>query len=146
MPNGSEYRVLKQENKREAKLMEEGDDARREAAIAASECLQPNFVPKSKQITSAHLSKLRELHRRRLQIKSKSQTKKKVKGNGKSNEKSVNVGRLATSSDPDNSSVSGSCSSLKGESPSIPPASTPKRMKLHWGLDTKERWEMKANM
>ncbi|CAI8594090.1 unnamed protein product [Vicia faba] len=128
-------------------------DRRREAAISSSPCLQPNFNPK--RVTQDQLSKFRELHRKRLQLKSKSKFKTKHKDESK---------RKAQGNDPcrNNSEAQGfkvdneeqsvlnnleSFDSRKEDSKSgasVP--STSKKQKLHWGLDTKERWERKSNM
>ncbi|XP_027077991.1 uncharacterized protein [Coffea arabica] len=138
--------------------MEEGE--RREAAIASAASLQPNFTPKKSNITPSQLSKFHELHKRRLKIKAKSKTKTKIKGpegNGKSHENGSNgkerVGKASgATTTVEGSSVPFSNGSAEEnssvqESVAAHPVSTTKRQKkLHWGLDTKERWEMKANM
>ncbi|XP_044468153.1 uncharacterized protein LOC123197809 isoform X4 [Mangifera indica] len=79
---------------------------------------------------------LQELHRRRLQVKSKSKFHKKSKVSTTSTEYS-SVANLKSDGN-NNSSV---------HQDTVPAESaTKKRQKLFWGLDTKERWERKANM
>ncbi|XP_059451450.1 uncharacterized protein LOC132182274 isoform X3 [Corylus avellana] len=100
-----------------------------------------------------------ELHKRRLQIKSKSKIKKKSKGiadgNGKSHSKDRSVLDCVDADSTisiEESSVSNSESHNNTDSSSLKqnnvaaPLALKKRQKLHWGLDTKERWERKANM
>ncbi|KAJ9540926.1 hypothetical protein OSB04_027432 [Centaurea solstitialis] len=132
--------------------MEVEDDVRREAAIASSACLNPKFSPSS-DVSRARLSKFQELHKRRLQIKGKSKVKKKPKiSRGKSS--------TASSSEADECKNEISCKTAKDatNSPSLDShqntispmpkdvAPLKKPQKLHWGLDTKERWERKSNM
>lgn len=96
------------------------------------------------------------MHRRRLKIKAKSKVKDKTKGtvvstkkyNGEDvnakckaimDEKSIETAKdvritLSISSTTDLSSSQEDNTLSK------------KRQKLHWGLDTKERWERKSNM
>ncbi|XP_062107401.1 uncharacterized protein LOC133818512 [Humulus lupulus] len=122
------------------------EDERREAAIASSLSLQPHFKPTA--LKQTQLSKFQELHRRRLEIKSKSKIKKKQKdGSSKSHCKDLRTkdcedeesSDLGYNYDNQNSSM------LQQESGAA--YLVPKhRQKLHWGLDTKERWERKANM
>ncbi|XP_075636883.1 uncharacterized protein LOC142609148 [Castanea sativa] len=137
---------------------QELEDERREAAIASTPSLQPNFKPK-RGITQAQLSKFQELHMRRLQIKSKSKIKKKSRGtavgNDRSHSKGLNVHDSVVEDSTiaiEESSISNSeshnnknSSSLRQSNVAAPFASK-KHQKLHWGLDTKERWERKANM
>ncbi|XP_004232346.2 uncharacterized protein [Solanum lycopersicum] len=133
----------------------EEDDGRREAAIASVPSLQPNFTNKN-GVNNAQVSKFQELHRRRLKIKAKSKVKDKTKGtvvstkkyNGEDvnakckaimDEKSIETAKdvritLSISSTTDLSSSQEDNTLSK------------KRQKLHWGLDTKERWERKSNM
>ncbi|KAL7232031.1 hypothetical protein ACSBR2_010116 [Camellia fascicularis] len=101
-------------------MEDEEEDERREAAIATRASLQPNFKPDG--VSQSQLSKFQELHRRRLQIKAKSKIKKKATGN---------TTKDTFSQQQENVAVH---------------IGTKKRQKLHWGLDTKERWERKANM
>ncbi|KAM1241672.1 hypothetical protein ACFX13_047905 [Malus domestica] len=135
----------------------EGDkeDERKEAAIASTPCLQPNYKPKS--LTQTQLSKFQELHRRRLQIKSKSKSKigKKPKGSkGKSHSLDLAARDTANQDSVITFETSTVCDSenQKNETSSVVQhediaVRAPKKShKLHWGLDTKERWERKANM
>ncbi|PRQ39228.1 hypothetical protein RchiOBHm_Chr4g0422841 [Rosa chinensis] len=125
------------------------EEERKEAAIASTAVLQPNFKPRG--ITQDQLSKFQELHRKRLQIKSKSKFEKKPKaGTGKSHRKNHNP-RDSTNEDSsvsvEDSAVPNSESHDNGSSSLPQQEDAPKkRQKLHWGLDTKERWERKANM
>ncbi|KAF8390106.1 hypothetical protein HHK36_024628 [Tetracentron sinense] len=133
------------------------EDERREAAIAAASVLQPNF--KSGSVRRDQLNKFKELHRRRLQIKSNSKIQKNSKANasGAGKAHGEKLGAKAskvkdTSVMIDDSSVSTSkgnntkdISSLQQDKASASLVSK-KHPKLHWGLDTKERWERKANM
>ncbi|XP_057949951.1 uncharacterized protein LOC131144961 isoform X2 [Malania oleifera] len=125
------------------------EDKRREAAIASSPSLQPNF--KSESVTEDQISKFQELHRRRLQIKSRSKGQKKSKdGIGKSDTKGLRDGNSSIPSNDSSISISKSNivsdnSVLQQDNLAIDLVSK-KRQKLHWGLDTKERWERKANM
>uniref|UniRef100_A0A6N2KMS8 Uncharacterized protein n=1 Tax=Salix viminalis TaxID=40686 RepID=A0A6N2KMS8_SALVM len=125
----------------------EEESERREESIASNPTLQPDFKPK--RVTQDQLSKLQELHKRRLQIKSKIHKKSKD-GTGKSHGKDLkskdtgtdieDSGVLDLKTLDDNANFStpqGNASAHHSEK---------KRQKLHWGLDTKERWERKANM
>lgn len=141
----------------ETATMEEGDDERREAAIASTPLLQPNFKPSG--ISQAQLTKFQELHRRRLQIKARSKIRNKAKGmpdkTSKSHFKNPDAKALTeeiSSKETDNSSASVLNGSAMENTLSLPKETAEvqvgakKRWKLHWGLDTKERWERKANM
>ncbi|KAK3218279.1 hypothetical protein Dsin_012249 [Dipteronia sinensis] len=145
-----------EENVKELNMDKEKDESR-EAAIASTKILHPNFKPK--RLTQDQLSKFQELHRRRLQIKSKSKFHKKSKGNAKGTGKFH--GKDFDSKDHDDRDSSteiedSSAPNLKGHNNDINSsvqkdnaAACPapkKHQKLHWGLDTKERWERKANM
>ncbi|GAB4832325.1 hypothetical protein Ancab_006339 [Ancistrocladus abbreviatus] len=95
----------------------------------------------------------KELHRRRLQIKSKIKTKKKPKDEmGKFQEEIVKKKDC-----PDENSdqvVKASCAAMSSSDSNDVSSFQKvdinhilkKRQKLHWGLDVKERWERKANM
>lgn len=130
------------------------EDERREASISSNPCLGSNF--KSSGITQDQLSKFRELQRRRLQVASKSKFKKKRKGpsdlKGKfssdldvkgsldeNTDQGLNESSVSSSSNDDKNEISSLCSQVD-----VHPAL--RKKKLHWGLDTKERWERKANM
>ncbi|KAJ6735012.1 PROTEIN FAM204A [Salix purpurea] len=106
-------------------------------------------ISSPKRVTQDQLSKLQELHKRRLQIKSKIHKKSKD-GTGKSHGKDLKSKDTGTGTEDsgvldlktlgDNANIStpqGNASAHHSEK---------KRQKLHWGLDTKERWERKANM
>ncbi|CAL5185743.1 unnamed protein product [Lathyrus oleraceus] len=134
-------------------MEKEEEDRRREAAISSSPCLQPNFNPKG--VTQDQLSKFRELHRKRLQLKSKSKFKTKPKDESKRKAKGNdpyrnNSGAQGFKVDNEEQSILNNLESfdLRNEDSksgaSVP--STSKKQKLHWGLDTKERWERKSNM
>ncbi|XP_047318472.1 uncharacterized protein LOC124921819 [Impatiens glandulifera] len=117
--------------------MKEEDDERRETAMASAPSLQPNF--KSSITTKAQISKFQELHKRRLQIKAKTIEKKKK------DKKKPLLDEISCASNYEEEILSREEGS---SSPSVSienPAELKKR-KLHWGLDTKERWERKANM
>ncbi|KAI4352207.1 hypothetical protein L6164_006480 [Bauhinia variegata] len=128
------------------------EDRRREAAIASTPCLQPNF--NTKGVTKEQLAKVRELHKRRLQVKSKSKAKTKhetnksqhnnlkVEDSGAEN-KSVDHKDLSLSNQEGFDSRNKSCLVLDDSSVHL---ASNKRQKLYWGLDTKERWERKSNM
>ncbi|KAL8117979.1 uncharacterized protein LOC141723464 [Apium graveolens] len=122
----------------------EGEDSRREAAIASSPSLRPDFKPSNPKITQSQLAKFQELHRRRLQLKSKPKTKKKSKGKDHSVKESaddlIEHSCVSISIDDNLKSVSPQQQDFRKE-PAIQ-----KHRKLHWGLDTKERWERKSNM
>ncbi|PKI69935.1 uncharacterized protein LOC116202928 [Punica granatum] len=123
----------------------EGEDERREAAIASAPALQPNSKPSG--VTKGQLSKFQELHRRRLQIKAKSKKQKGLKGVTSKfqwkydNDKDC----LGDDSGPQGSSVPDSGSPTEQENVATD-VGLKTRQKLHWGLDVKERWERKANM
>ncbi|CAN4083192.1 unnamed protein product [Withania somnifera] len=133
----------------------EEEDERREAAIASAASLQPNFIPK-KGVNPAQISKFQELHQRRLKIKAKSKFKDESKGNlvetEKCNGKDVNAKRkeimdeksIKSADDPRITLSIGSMTDLSSSNEDN--RVSKKRQKLHWGLDTKERWERKSNM
>ncbi|XP_021888291.1 uncharacterized protein LOC110807464 [Carica papaya] len=132
----------------------EEEDERREVAIASLPSLTPNLKPAG--VTHDQLSKFRELHRRRLQIKSKSKIHKKTKDrtsqcHGKDlitekiedNNSSIET-EYSCGPGLRNNSANDCCSITMNNK--APPLASKKPQKLHWGLDTKERWERKANM
>ncbi|XP_052304570.1 uncharacterized protein LOC18099474 isoform X2 [Populus trichocarpa] len=125
----------------------EEEDEKREEAIASNPSLQPNFKPK--RVTQDQLSKLQELHKRRLQIKSKIHKKSKD-GTGKSHGKDLKSKDTGTniedSGAPDLKPLDDNASFSTPQDNVSAHHSEKKRQKLHWGLDTKERWERKANM
>ncbi|KAL2335257.1 hypothetical protein Fmac_016470 [Flemingia macrophylla] len=131
----------------------EEEDRKREAAIASTPCLQPNFNRKG--VSQVQLSKFRELHKRRLQLKSKSKFKTKSKDgiNKKSQGGSLssqNSGTQSLEVDQKEPSFLNDCegfgSSNEDTKDGVPVFSASKKQKLHWGLDAKERWERKSNM
>ncbi|GFP97425.1 hypothetical protein PHJA_001886600 [Phtheirospermum japonicum] len=136
---------------------EQEADERREAAIASSASLQPNFKPK-RGLTESQLAKFQELHKRRLQIKAKSKAHKRDKGLGDGKSKPHKTAVEAHDctipiKPPILQSKMGSISSLE-EGKVAGNSAANKRQKLHWGrsgdrvplLDAKERWERKSNM
>ncbi|CAK9149853.1 unnamed protein product [Ilex paraguariensis] len=138
----------------------EEEDERREAAIASAPSLQPNFKPDGGGgVTKHQISKFQELHRRRLQIKEKTTNKKKSKGIVDRTSKSHGMAINAKDCTDENTSktiedstilISKSCDikDICARQQDVVAASiaSRKRQKLHWGLDTKERWERKSNM
>ncbi|XP_022759943.1 uncharacterized protein LOC111306309 [Durio zibethinus] len=133
---------------------EEEEDNRREASIASTLCLQPNFKPVG--VTRQQLSKFQELHRRRLQIKAKSKIHKKPKDRSKKFHaedcNSTDSPEADSNTRVEDSIVSNLKNLIEDDNAFTQPdnvvgqLATKKRQKLHWGLDTKERWERKANM
>ncbi|CAI9272376.1 unnamed protein product [Lactuca saligna] len=128
------------------------EDERREAAIASAACLNPKFKPSS-AVAQARLSKFQELHKRRLQIKEKSKVKKKSQGKAsrpnRLEEKDSHVDEFAATKIPcitAEDTSSSTSTTLDVSSLSKPQIPSKKPHKLHWGLDTKERWERKSNM
>ncbi|CAN4079953.1 unnamed protein product [Withania somnifera] len=132
----------------------EQDDERREAAIASTPSLQSNFATK-KGLNPAQISKFQELHQRRLKIKAKSKVKDKSKGtlvgtkkySGKDVDakcKDLDEKSIQIAEDPRISLSVGSRTDLSSSKEDN--TLSKKRQKLHWGLDTKERWERKSNM
>ncbi|KAL9670259.1 hypothetical protein QQ045_007810 [Rhodiola kirilowii] len=133
------------------------ENERREEALASVAPLQPTFKPRD--VSQDQLSKFQELHRRRLLIKSKTKNDRKLKEKkGKCREKILDT-KNGAAANFCNSSVDEECSSLssknrkvegdaflQSDNESVRHSSKKQRQKLHWGLDTKERWEMKANM
>ncbi|XP_038884371.1 uncharacterized protein LOC120075231 isoform X2 [Benincasa hispida] len=131
--------------------MEDGEeDELRGLASASAPSLQPNFKPK--RVTNEQLSKFQELQRRRLQIKSRSKKRKntKVDATGKSQIKHLNTNDEVNEADYSrlsNSEVDfGEKSSHVQQDKTKTTFPSKKLHKLHWGLDTKEPWERKANM
>ncbi|KAG8384097.1 hypothetical protein BUALT_Bualt04G0082600 [Buddleja alternifolia] len=120
--------------------MDEEADRRREAAIASAVAsLSPNFNPKS-AVTQARLSKFQELHKRRLQIKAKSNVYKRAKGDskGKSKKKAVE----AHDKEPSKSVVDSTAVITENRVGEISSTdednvarnlAVKKRQKLHWG-------------
>ncbi|OAY57095.1 uncharacterized protein LOC110608476 isoform X2 [Manihot esculenta] len=130
----------------------EGEDERKEAAIASTPSLQPGFKPT--RVSQEQVFKLQELHKRRLKIKSKLQ-KNSEDGSGTSRSHGKGL-KHSDGKDTARKIEDRSVANLKKHldivnSPqqldNLAVDKAPKkRQKLHWGLDTKERWERKANM
>ncbi|XP_020571488.1 protein FAM204A isoform X2 [Phalaenopsis equestris] len=104
------------------------EEARREAALAATPVLQPDFKSS------------KELNKRRLQLKKKSKNIGKLKG--KSSQFEDDCKRELTN----NIIEASSPSAAKGKGDVVSSTALIKKKKLHWGLEAKERWERKANM
>ncbi|KAF8010200.1 hypothetical protein BT93_J0974 [Corymbia citriodora subsp. variegata] len=127
----------------------EEEDVRREAAIASTPALRPNF--KSPGVTKDQLSKFQELHKKRMQIKKKSEQKKWKDETRKFIKKPNSKNMIDEDTSVENSSLSNSSLNSKEDS-SVEQQdmqqqiTLTKRQKLHWGLDVKERWERKSNM
>ncbi|XVE72093.1 hypothetical protein DITRI_Ditri11bG0011100 [Diplodiscus trichospermus] len=136
------------------KRKEEEEDNRREAAIASTLSVQPNSKPAG--VTDQQLSKFQELHRRRLQIKAKSKNHKKLKDQTKKfhtedlnttdSEEADSNAKFEDLSVPNSKSCSEDHNPFARQDKVMMQPTTKRRQKLHWGLDTKERWERKANM
>ncbi|MED6136688.1 hypothetical protein PIB30_058126 [Stylosanthes scabra] len=142
------------EEQTELAMEKEEEERRREAAIASSPCLRPNFSAKG--VTQDQLSKFRELHKKRLQLKSKPKFKTKLKDDAKTSKgndrsRSQKSGTEGLEVDVKESSCPLNCEAFATENDkdlkdNTSLVSAPKKQKLHWGLDTKERWERKSNM
>ncbi|WOL11716.1 hypothetical protein Cni_G20480 [Canna indica] len=115
----------------------EAEDARRETALASTPLFQPNFKPS--KVTQAQLDKLKELHRKRLQLKEKEKGKQRPKGitqrSVKTCEEEIDVknsgSTLSISADGSSNFRAleqRACSDQKA--PNLVPN---KRRKLHWG-------------
>ncbi|KAK9047942.1 hypothetical protein SSX86_033096 [Deinandra increscens subsp. villosa] len=120
------------------------EDERREEAIASVACLNPKFKPSS-AASQARLSKFQELHKRRLQIKEKSKIKRKSKGRSSG---PIKLEEKDTNEDNSNSiSLENNQETVFSVPKDVAAQMASKKpQKLHWGLDTKERWERKSNM
>ncbi|EFH50019.1 hypothetical protein ARALYDRAFT_488468 [Arabidopsis lyrata subsp. lyrata] len=116
----------------------EAEENRKEALLASTLSLQPNF--NRSNVSQKQISKLQELHKRRMQIKANTKIHKKPKASKNSQIKD------GESSNKLKESTSFS-STLEEQNHSKTLGTTPKKpQKLFWGLDTRERWERKANM
>lgn len=135
------------------KLMVEEEKAdddykRKEEELASTPLFNPDF--KSSKVTQAQLDKFKELHKRRLQILQKTSNKEKFKGIKRDDVKKVNIasksktGEGASGLTMKNDSIIVESNGTSDEAPTT--FTQLKRRKLHWGLDSKERWERKANM
>ncbi|XP_078445926.1 uncharacterized protein LOC144714970 [Wolffia australiana] len=132
----------------------EGDgEERREASLAACPLLQPGFKPS--KVSQLHIEKFRELHKLRLKMKEswKEKGKRKVNANSSSKKqkteltfkeyKEKGMTALQEASTP---AVSMSYNNSADHVEVASALKTKKKQKLHWGLDTRERWERKSNM
>lgn len=126
------------------------DDKKREAAIASAAAAALSLNPKS-AASQTRLSKFQELRKRRLKIKEKS-SKMQKKSKGWSSGQSNSNAEVCASETPcktaDDTSNSISLDAHHESVSSVPKEriASMKPQKLHWGLDTKERWERKSNM
>lgn len=133
----------------ERETAENADERRELAMAAAAASLRPNFKPKS-GITATQVSKFRELHKRRLQIKAKSKNNKR--GKGQSHRKRSEAKECSGEEEQSNAVGESSTARIFIDTLSVEEDNVAgnlvanKRRKLHWGLDTKERWEQKSNM
>ncbi|OMP04741.1 hypothetical protein COLO4_09352 [Corchorus olitorius] len=115
-----------------------------------------SFWSSSRAILIAVTYTAGELHRRRLQIKAKSKIPKKPKDRTKKIPAEGCSTRDSQEADSNAKIEASSVPNLKGRGEDENPfaqqdnvgeqLAPKKRQKLHWGLDTKERWERKANM
>ncbi|KAH0464024.1 hypothetical protein IEQ34_006810 [Dendrobium chrysotoxum] len=135
---------------------QEAELERREAALAATPILQPDF--RSSKVTQAQLDKFKflaflmsqELNKRRLQLKEKSKDIGKPKGKASQVVKACSgliedgcKSKLANNTiEASNLSVAKGKVILDDVVATVPK----KKKKLHWGLEAKERWERKSNM
>ncbi|KAH0895830.1 hypothetical protein HID58_045398 [Brassica napus] len=113
----------------------EAEENRKEALLASTQSLQPNF--NRSNVSQKQISKLQELHKRRMKIKANS---KKPKAKLSMKSRAVEDG--GSSKILKESTTSSSSTTTLEQQPAAPM----KPQKLYWGLDTKERWERKANM
>uniref|UniRef100_A0A7N0ZSP4 Uncharacterized protein n=1 Tax=Kalanchoe fedtschenkoi TaxID=63787 RepID=A0A7N0ZSP4_KALFE len=135
------------EEKKEDVEKSRGEDERREAAIASAAPLQPTFKPLG--VSPRQISVFQELHKRRLLIKK--QSKKYDKSQEKKGKCPLKTpaSRNFLAANFRKSSVDEECvneTPLHSDNESVHHVSKKQRQKLYWGLGTKERWEMKANM
>ncbi|KAL9231320.1 hypothetical protein vseg_006561 [Gypsophila vaccaria] len=112
---------------------------------------------KSSGVTQNQISKFQELQRRRLQLMSKPKNKKfKTKG-AKSKSRNENLETkesldenldqcVKDAGNATSSSQGCETNDLSSSSPRSDVHPVFQKKKLHWGLDSKERWERKANM
>ncbi|KAF8053771.1 hypothetical protein N665_1375s0009 [Sinapis alba] len=114
----------------------EAEENRKEALLASTQSLQPNF--NRTNVTQKQISKLQELHKRRMKMKANSKIQKKTKG--KQQSRAVEDGESSKILKESTSSTT------LEQQPVVVTAAPMKPQKLYWGLDTKERWERKANM
>ncbi|KAI0515630.1 hypothetical protein KFK09_008295 [Dendrobium nobile] len=121
---------------------------RREAALAATPILQPDF--RSSKVTQAQLDKFKELNKRRLQLKEKSKDIGKPKGKASQVVKACSglMEDGCKSKLANNTIEASNLSAAKGNVVLDDVVATvpKKKKKLRWGLEAKERWERKSNM
>ncbi|KAG9450586.1 hypothetical protein H6P81_010551 [Aristolochia fimbriata] len=120
------------------------EDERREAAIAEASATLSHAT--NRKVTEDQLNKLKELRKKRLQIKAsckiQNHPKESVAGPTEAHEEQSSKD---AADEQAFFALKDSCiSTAKNEV--LPSFSLKKRRKLHWGLDAKERWERKANM
>jgi hypothetical protein len=123
----------REENEREA------EENRKEALLASTQSLQPNFS--GSNVTQKQISKLQELHKRRMQIKANSKIHTKPKASKNSQFRAIEDGKSSKKLKESTSS-----STLEQQQHKTVVTVPKKRQTLYWGLDTRERWERKANM
>ncbi|PKU61988.1 protein FAM204A [Dendrobium catenatum] len=124
---------------------QEAELERREAALAATPILQPDF--RSSKVTQSQLDKFKELNKRRLQLKEKSKDIGKPKGKASQAVKACSglMEDGCKSKLANNTIEASNLSAAKGKDDVV--ATVPKKKKkLRWGLEAKERWERKSNM
>ncbi|PKU66811.1 hypothetical protein MA16_Dca014418 [Dendrobium catenatum] len=154
---------------------QEAELERREAALAATPILQPDF--RSSKVTQAQLDKFKvlvnetakpsivliqkrgfvilsftneELNKRRLQLKEKSKDIGKPKGKASQVVKACSglIEDGCKSKLANNTIEASNLSAAKGKVilDDVVATVPKKKKKLHWGLEAKERWERKSNM
>lgn len=123
-------------------------DNDKERALASAPALQPNFW--SESVTKEQLAKLQALRRQRLQLKhtsvlSNKKGERKVETHKSSSSMSCSKDHAKTSV---NMNANRRSEPLDLDCEESEKANLPRKRphKLHWGLDTKERWERKGNM
>ncbi|EOA23049.1 hypothetical protein CARUB_v10003819mg [Capsella rubella] len=119
----------------------EAEENRKEALLASTQSLQPNFSRSN--VTQKQISKLQELHKRRMQIKANTKIHKKPKASKNCQSKAIEDGQQSSQKFKESTSSS----TLEEQNHNKTQVTVPtKPQKLFWGLDTRERWERKANM
>ncbi|KAJ3670691.1 hypothetical protein LUZ60_008117 [Juncus effusus] len=100
----------------------------------------PAFKPKS-IVSQGQIDKFKELSQKLLQVKGKNEQKSKSKATSIASKRKCIDLDSATNEEASNPNT---CTDTKLDEM---PSSRPKyKKKLHWGLDTKEKWERKSNM
>ncbi|XP_010420295.1 PREDICTED: uncharacterized protein LOC104705902 [Camelina sativa] len=120
----------------------EAEENRKEALLASTQSLQPNF--NRSNVTPKQISKLQELHKRRMEIKARTKIHKKPpKASQKCQSKAIEDGKISSKQLKESTSSS----TVEEQNHDKTVVTVPKKpQKLFWGLDTRERWERKANM